>query len=91
MKMRGCENFRTFAVVGRNVSGVLPDGRLVAITSCPRGGRAHWLAQVLSQHQPMKRAIQRLIDVAERGDEMTVEARAEIVAEAEKLLCWGPK
>ena len=26
MEMRGCENFRTFAVVGRNVSGVLPDG-----------------------------------------------------------------
>ena len=91
MEMRGCENFRTFAVVGRNVSGVLPDGTLVAITSCPRGGRAHWLAQVLSRHQPMKRAIQRLIDVAERWDEMTVEARAESVAGAEKMLCWRPR
>ena len=39
----------------------------------------------------MKRAIQRLIDVAERGDEMTVEARAEIIAEAEKMLCWRPR
>lgn len=90
MKMYGCENFRTFAAVGNIVNGVLPDGTYVPVAAA-RAGRAHWLAQVLSRHQPMKRAIQRLIDVAERGDEMTVEARAEIIAEAEKMLCWRPR
>lgn len=90
MSMYGCENFRTFARVGSCVNGVLPDGTYVPIAGA-RPARAGWLAQVLAQHQPMKRAIQRLIDVAERGDEMDVKIRAEIVAEAEKLLCWGPK
>lgn len=90
MKMYGCENFRTFAAVGSSVNGVLPDGTYVPVASA-RAGRASWLAQVLAQHQPMKRALQRLIDVAERGDELDVDVRAEIVAEAEKLLCWGPK
>lgn len=90
MKMYGGENFRTFAAVGSIVNGVLPDGTYVQVASA-RAGRASWLAQELSRHQPMKRAIQRLIDVAERGDEMTVEARAEIIAEAEKMLCWRPR
>ena len=88
--MYGCENFRTFAAVGSSVNGVLADGTYVQVAAA-RAGRASWLAQVLSRHQPMKRAIQRLIDVAERGDEMTVEARAEIIAEAEKMLCWRPR
>lgn len=91
MPMLGCENFRTFAVVGRNVNGVLPDGRQVAITSCPREGRAHWLAQVLSQHQPMKRALVKLIAIVESSDAYTVEARAKAVCEAERLVCWRPE
>ena len=90
MEMRGCENFRTFAAGGGSVNGVLPAGTYVPVAAA-RAGRASWLAQVLAQHQPMKRALQRLIDVAERGDGMDVDVRAEIVAEAEKLLCWGPK
>ena len=90
MEMYGCENCRTVAAGGGSGSGVLPDGTYVPVAAA-RAGRASGLAQVLAQHQPMKRALQRLIDVAERGDGMDVDVRAEIVAEAEKLLCWGPK
>lgn len=89
--MYGCEHFTTFASSGGSVYGVLPDGKMVEITSVPRERRAHWLAQVLSQHQQMKRHISKLIELVEHGDKYTAENRASILSDAEKFLCWRPE